>query len=387
MSEVGAEGRTRQGSDGDLASQDLPRAGNRPIRVLLIEDNPADARLVEIALAESRTARFDLVWVDRLSVARRRLGEEEFDVIVLDLSLPDSYGIQSLRDLKADVHGLPIVILTGLDDEALGVEAVKQSAQDFLVKGQFGGDALARTLRYAVERSRAQKRLDQMRSDFVAMLSHDIKNPLTAVLGFVNLLRRRPPRDPEELRADLDRIEVGARTALALAVNFVDAARIESGPLRLETRPASLNEIAAKVLEQHESMARVNRIIFETAFAGDLPQLQLDRRLIDRAVANLVSNAVKFSPEESRVRIATGRDGDCAVLSVRDHGPGIPAEDRPKLFGRFSLLASPRRDSTGLGLFIVRTIAEAHGGNVRFDCPPDGGSVFELRLPLQGASK
>jgi PAS domain S-box-containing protein len=225
-----------------------------------------------------------------------------------------------------------------------------------------------------------RKRVDRMRQDLVAMLSHDLKNPLTAVLGFAEILREAPADDPQ--RDDfLARIEANAHSALSLAINFVDVSQIESGTLEPRAEPVFVNEIVEHVLRHQESRARVKQIRLETRLDRSRPMALLDRRLIDRIVANLVNNAIKFSPAKSHVLVATEvRDGIVAVR-VQDQGPGIPADQRPKLFQRFSEIGDRRVDSTGLGLFIVKTLVDAQGGTVTAEFPPEGGTIFEVSFP------
>jgi PAS domain S-box-containing protein len=229
----------------------------------------------------------------------------------------------------------------------------------------------------------ARKRTERMRQDLVAMLSHDLKNPLTAVTGFTEILRELPADDPQRDEF-LARIEANAHSALTLAMNFVDASRIESGSLETHPEPVFLNEIVEQVLRHQESRARVKNIRVETRLDRSRPIALLDRRLIDRVVANLVNNAIKFSPAKSEVMVETAMHDGHVQLRVKDQGPGIPLEQRSKLFQRFSELGSDRRDSTGLGLFIVKTLVDAQGGTVVAEFPPEGGTVFELSFPVVG---
>jgi signal transduction histidine kinase len=180
----------------------------------------------------------------------------------------------------------------------------------------------------------------------------------------------------------LDKIEIAARRALTLAVNFVDATRIESGAFELHREYSSLNEIVEHVVAQEQTLARHQKITIDLDLSRDVPDLRVDERAFERVVTNLLGNAVKFSSAGGRIRIATARRGNEVVLSISDRGPGIPPEERGKLFKRYSQAASAaRKDGSGLGLFIVKMITEAHGGRVSVECPSDGGSVFKVILP------
>jgi two-component system cell cycle sensor histidine kinase/response regulator CckA len=130
-----------------------------PIKILLIEDNPREARLIREMLKEAGAARFDLAHAKRLDEGLKRLGEEAFDVVLLDLGLPDSQGLDTFARAQAQVLEVPIVVLTNLADEMIGIEAVRGGAQDYLVKGQVDGNLLVRALRYAIERKRAEEAL------------------------------------------------------------------------------------------------------------------------------------------------------------------------------------------------------------------------------------
>lgn len=230
-----------------------------------------------------------------------------------------------------------------------------------------------------------RKRIEQMRQDLVAMLSHDLKNPLTAVLGFAEILRELPSDDAQRDEYLL-RIEANAHTALSLAANFVEASQIDSGSLEAKLEPVFLNDVVEHVLRQQESRARVKQIRLETRLDRSGPMALLDRRLIDRVIVNLVNNAIKYSPANSRVLVETTRQDGVVVVRVQDQGPGIPPEQRAKLFERFSKMSAGRIDSTGLGLFIVKTLVDAQQGTVRADFPPEGGTVFVLAFPLASAN-
>ena len=132
-----------------------------PIKILLVEDNPGDARLLREALAETRSVQFDSTHVDRLGEALRRLREESFEIILLDLSLPDGQGLDTVARVHGQVPNLPIVVMTGLEDEQLAVDALREGAQDYLVKGKVDGHLLVRSIRYAIERKRAEEQIQQ----------------------------------------------------------------------------------------------------------------------------------------------------------------------------------------------------------------------------------
>ncbi len=188
-----------------------------PYKVLLVEDNPGDARLVEIALSEPGPIHFRLERVGLLSAALRRLEKEEFDVVLLDLSLPDSQGLETVAAVRKQSPLVPVVVLTGLDDEQSSVEALRIGAQDYLVKGTATGETLRRTIRYAVERRKIMADLETLRQNGQDILSN-LKCALAAYRQLVDdttspfadeidqPLRQRKPRfvqDIAELYSEL----------------------------------------------------------------------------------------------------------------------------------------------------------------------------------------
>ena len=229
----------------------------------------------------------------------------------------------------------------------------------------------------AILRDVTEKRIvEQMRNDFVAMLSHDLKTPLVSILGFAEMLAEEL-HEQDQCRL-VERIEANARVAHALAADFVDVARIESGSLDLQLENTSLNDIVDRVLRHQECMARAREISIDTALAENLPDLALDRAHIHRVIANLVTNAIKFSPIRGCILVRTACEKGRVVLRVRDQGPGIPADQVSQLFERYRRLGGRRAEGTGLGLYIVKQIVQAHGGSVEVACPPDGGSIFQV---------
>lgn len=173
---------------------------DRPGRALLIEDNPGDQRLIRELLAEGSSPPFDLACADGLAMGLKLLVGAGIDVVLLDLMLPDSTGLETFSRVHARASGVPIVVLTGLDDEALAVRAVQEGAQDYLVKGRLNSGLLLRSMRYAIERERlerAAREAEALRS--VARLANaaaqEINDPLMVILGTLELLERRAAPD------------------------------------------------------------------------------------------------------------------------------------------------------------------------------------------------
>ncbi|MDI6886384.1 MAG: histidine kinase dimerization/phosphoacceptor domain -containing protein [archaeon] len=163
---------------------------DKPIKVLLVEDNPGDARLIREMLSEARSAQFDLKYADLLSTGLERLAAGEVDVLLLDLLLPDSHGLNTFARAYAQAPEIPIVVLTGIDDDTLAVKAVHEGAQDYLVKEQLDGNLLERSIRYAIERKRAVEQIKaSLREKEILLreLHHRVKNNLQIICTLLYL--------------------------------------------------------------------------------------------------------------------------------------------------------------------------------------------------------
>lgn len=346
------------------------------VRTLLVEDNPGDARLLRLMLPEG----FALTHVDRLESALAAVSDA--DVVLLDLSLPDSHGLESFRRLHAAAPGTPVLVLTGHDDSEDAVRAVREGAQDWLVKGRVDTDILGRALRYAIERNRLAARLaelDRSRSLFLSVVSHDLKSPAASILAGIDLLlgERLGELNPKQRRA----LELSRRSALRqtrLIHDLLDVAVIEAGAMTLHRADVELGALIDAAIEELGAQA-AERGVSVRRVPGDPAPVRADPDRLAQALANLLGNAVKFAVSEVVVRVE-GATGAWRVI-VDDDGPGLPPELAEHLFERF-VRGDGERAGSGLGLSIVRGIAELHGGTARAANRPEGGARFVLQLPL-----
>lgn len=229
----------------------------------------------------------------------------------------------------------------------------------------------------------SREALLQARSDLVAMLTHDIKNPLGVVSGYIEVLRDDADRSAEE-HDILRRMAASNQMALMLAMNFLDVSKIEAGSVVVNRRPTDVRAVLERVVAHQRSQAEMRNIRLLEDVPADLPTLSADPALLDRVFANLFSNAIKFTPKGGSVKIAARREGDRLVVAVEDSGAGIPPDALERIFGRFAS-SNARSDSTGLGLYIVKTFTEAHGGSVFAANRGDGhGARVGVSLPVGG---
>ena len=473
------------------------------MKVLLVEDNHADARLFAELLSEVSDKSFKLTTTDTFASAAPLI--REHDIIFLDLSLPDAFGVETVTRMLQLAGDIPIVVLTGNDDDRVAVEAMKAGAQDYLFKAEITPSLIARSARYAVERKAAEQqakrvlkadaaaqrarllssltaaitasfdldstlpevakllipilgdycaidltrdgklerlatvgdltsqgeelylqlhargrtvgalllgmsssrrafdhelqgladevaerialgvdnaslyasaqRAIQGRDELLAVVSHDLRNPL----NIVALALQAVAQDPAMATAALPRALRGVDRMQRLIEDLLDVARIDSGTLSVDLRPLDITALADDIFEQQRAIAAEKKITLVRDFDRLPLGARADRHRLTQAIANLISNAFKFTPAGGTVRIGASVVGERVAVSVADTGPGIPAEHLSHIFDRF-WQPQRRRDGVGLGLAIVKGIVDAHGGTVEVDSAPGEGTTFRIML-------
>ncbi len=240
-------------------------------------------------------------------------------------------------------------------------------------------------LRYA-SAERELRELNELKNRFLGMAAHDLRNPLTAIRGFSQILLEMN-LDEAKQREFLKSIHRSSDDMLRLVNDLLDVAVIESGKLDLRLRDADLSELTLGRIKLVAPMAEQKRIGI-TAAVPDREHAVLDPDRFAQVIDNLLTNAIKFSPPGSGIHVAMSETADAVILAVRDSGPGIAEEDREKLFGTFQKLAARPtggEKSTGLGLAIVKKIVDAHRGSIEVVNVPGGGAQFSVRLPRGAA--
>jgi len=233
---------------------------------------------------------------------------------------------------------------------------------------------------YAAQQVRAiYQRIEDARREAVSALSHDLKNPLGAIDGYAEMGADAPAAEREDY---LRRIRQAARRALDLVHNELDAAALEGREMVVHREPVRLNELVDEVVDVYRSSAEAKAVRLTTVLAADGPTLSADRQLVGRAIGNLVSNAIKYTAAHGLVEITTAGQSGCVTVSVRDNGCGIAPATQARLFQKYSRVPSGTAvEGSGLGLYIVRRVAEAHGGSVAVVSAVGQGSTFTLSLP------
>ena len=373
---------------------------NHSNHVLLIEDNPGDADLVRLRLVESKSD-VDISCVSRLADGLQAMSASKPSVVLLDLNLPDSRGAETFRKVLNKVPDVPVVVLSGQDDEDLAVKAVHQGVQDYLVKGAFDSKQLSRALRYAVERQGLLTSLDisrkqqlQFKDQFLSHVSHELRTPLTCIHQFVTILLDglAGPVLPEQ-KEHLGTVLRSVNQLRHMIGDLLDASRTESGKTSLNRRCIGIEDIVRQSVSMLRPTAAEKQIGIEIGLDTRAPLVNADSDRVQQVLTNLIHNAIKFTPPGGSIVVKTciaETDSDFAYVSVTDSGMGIAPEARPLIFERMYQAPDAIDDSRkglGLGLYIAKEIIRQHGGRIWVESEPGSGSTFTFTLPLFSLAK
>ncbi len=368
--------------------------------VLLIEDNPGDVDLIRLRLTEA-DAPVEVDCVDRLSTGIDRMRTHPPSVVLLDLNLPDSRGADTFRTVLEKVPDVPIVVLSGQDDEELAIKAVHQGVQDYLVKGDITSKHLERSIRYAVERQALLRSLEisrkqqlDFKNQFLSHVSHELRTPLACIHQYVTLLLDGLAGDvsPEQ-RDHLITILRSVNQLHAMIRDLLEATRVETGKISLELRCISIADLIRQAVAMMTPAAKEKRIGLETGLDSRVPLVYADPDRVLEILINLVDNGIKFTAPEGSVLVKAcmvDADPGMVYVSVTDSGRGISPEAKPLIFER--LYQDPNRVDNnraglGLGLYISRELVRLHGGRIWVASEPGLGSTFTFNLPLYSLAK
>ena len=364
------------------------------IQVLLVVNDRATALTLERLLQEVALHRpigtaplgpvFRVQWAASLADTLEQLGRGSIDAVLLDLSLPDSQGLETFTRAHAMAPHVPIIVLTETDDDTLAIRAVRAGAQDYLIKGHVDGDLLAHSIRYAIERQRVEEVIRQHNEEldaFAHTVAHDLKNPLTTILTFANLVE-------EDLAAGTPG-ESALRYAQLISQNarkmqsIVEELLLLAGVRRTEVVAVAPLDMGSIV---KEALQRLNPMIEEreaqVLLPASWPPALGYAPWMEEIWVNYVSNAIKYGGRPPRVELGARKlDNGMALFGVHDNGRGLTPEEQGRLFTPFTRLDQVSTQGHGLGLSIVRRIVEKMGGHVGVESEPGQGSTFFFTLP------
>ncbi|MFT5223733.1 MAG: signal transduction histidine kinase [Glaciecola sp.] len=364
-----------------------PHSSGEPhpgVRVLMIEDSATHAALIKALLAQRAADGFGTFVVQVACDLAEGVGTlqsgEGLDVVLLDLTLPDASGLEGLQAV-IECSELPVIVMTGLDDTAIAVQALELGAQDYLVKQAATVDNVARSIKFACQRHELTRRLEgalhqrdlaaRHLDDFLAMAAHELGGPMTVVSGMAKVLLTRGADMPTEQRTELLTM-IHRQSVVAAAISQQLLALAKGGgeePESDRTKPADV-----------ELGVSTGAGLAGTSPANDGVDGQMawvDAGHLAVIMRNLLANALVHG--SGKIVVRAWRGEEFLHVRVTDDGPGVPEEVRQRLFERWSTGGSA--GSHGLGLYLARLLARTNGGDLRHDPDTEGGSFILDLVP------
>lgn len=390
-------------------------SGKESIKIMVLEDDDDDFRIILRQLRNDHCA-FDVDRTNTLTTALEQVDRQAFDLILSDLNLPDSTGLQTVARLRERCGATPIIVLTSLDDASLESDILEVGAQDYLVKGELPGRVITRALLHAVHRQRAlnevnllvarleesqrelekkNQRLQQLYKtahEFVDNVSHDFRTPLTVISDYVTIIREGMVGSINgEQRKMLEKVSVRADDLNNMVDDLLDISKLDSGLLGAWLRHVDV----AEVINRSESLllqrAQVRNVEFIVDCEADLPAVYCDAEKVGRVIMNLAVNAIKFCGDDGRVRLWTQTDpvGAQIEIGVTDNGPGIDEQQLEQVVQRFQQGAGQLQTTVkgfGLGLSIAQQLCRLNLGELSVQSRVGEGSTFSFTLPIDDPS-
>lgn len=358
-----------------------------PRRILIVDDDRMNIRILQNILQREG---FEIASADTGEGALEKYKVFKPHLVLLDVILPGIDGFETCRHLH-ETHGdatAPIIFITAKAESDDVVEGLSAGGIDYLPKPFRPKEAIAR-IRIHLQNRLLLEQLAQAnaaKNKFLGMAAHDLRNPLASIRGLAEFLEDPSigPLNAEQL--DLVRtIHSASQSMLRLVNELLDVSVIESGELKLAPTSTDIVQLVEKSirLARIDAAKKLTTIVL-TPCAGCPAPLQIDPDKITQVVDNLLSNAVKYSPPGAMVEVSVAELPGACRVGVRDQGPGIPDQERDRLFqdyGRLSNKPTGGEQSTGLGLAICRKIVEAHRGEISANNLPDCGCEFSITLP------
>lgn len=366
----------------------------RPQRILMVDDDRLNLSILAGIL---RPQGYELSEATSGEAALERYAALSPDLVLLDVMMPGIDGFETCQQLKRKYGDLcaPVIFITAKSESDDVVQGFAAGGVDYLPKPFRAKEVAARIRLHLQNRAliEAQRHLVEQlshanaaKNQLLGMAAHDLRNPLASVRALAGFLQEEATGPLNSDQRDLlGTISEASQSMLDLVNELLDTSVLESGEVSIHFENASLAELLEKEIRLHNINAAGKGTRIELAAGSPMPaQLSFDASKLRQVMANLLSNACKFSPPNSLITVRTELTPGRCTVAVQDQGPGIPEHERHKLFqdfGRTSVRPTAGEKSTGLGLAICRRIMEAHGGSIHAESCPGGGSIFKFTLP------
>jgi len=373
------------------------------IRALLVEDNPGDVLLMEEMLENRPHYNFEVHNTGTLSETINLLKNNYFDVILLDLGLPDSDGLEAVESLVGLNIDIPIVVVTGLDDEAKGREAIKAGAQSYVVKGKISSASIVNTIAHAIERFSILRKLkesesilakknkllleaNQSKEKLISIISHDLRSPLGGLVSLLELLLDNfDELDDNKKKYYLTSCIESGKNILVLAEDLLSWARSQSNQNIVKPELLNVEALIKEAVRPLQDLADQKEIDI-VYLLQEKHVTYTDRNMIFTVFRNLLSNAIKFTPVYGTIKIRSKLlDENILQLTVEDNGIGIEEENIDKIFdinNIYTTKGTKNEKGSGFGLILCKEFVELNNGTIEIESVVKKGTKISVRLPI-----
>lgn len=359
------------------------------VNILIVEDNSGDFELIKLMLETNQNnyGKYDTFHAKYLSEAFDIVTGNNIDLILLDLNLPDSNGIKTLERMLR-YGAIPIIVMTGLEDVALALEAIKHGAQDYITKGNVDNDRLMRSIVYALERMKNRRLLieNAIKEDrihglrnLIADVAHDFRTPLTIMNTAMFMYNKT--KDNKHLHIIAQQIS----SLTTMLESFVQMSKLDNNVQTISKKEQNICNLIKELVSQYKIIAIAKRKhFFLNGCFNDEIIVNYDEHLMSRAIVNILSNAIKYTEINGNVEVRVFKGKNEVIIEVEDDGQGISEKDVQEIFNRFYRSRDNTTDepSTGLGLSIANKIIDMHDGTLSCRSILGEGSTFEIKIPI-----
>lgn len=358
--------------------------------ILIADDNIESMRL----LGDLLKVDYGVTYARSGEEALRLLQDKTFDLVILDVVMWGIGGLEILNTMRANpvTAQVPVILVSGIAKTDAMVKGLQSGANDYITR-PFDTDVVRARIKNQIDMKRLLdeqqqaiaylKNSHEIKDRFLRIATHDLKSPLNSIRLAQYYLRTVIGGDQTAIDA-LDIIEDTVNTMNELVEDFLDSSALQTGKANLYLERVEVESVLWDVIARYSATANRKNI---TLLIGKSQGYALaDSARLSQMISNLVSNAIKYSPPDNIVTVSSRLVKDKVRISVADEGPGVPLEERTRLFQAFSKLSNrptAGENSTGLGLWIVRELAHMHNGTAGADFPPIGGAIFWVELPYQ----
>ena len=397
---------------------------NNEIKVLVIDDDEDDFILFRDIMAEMQHRRFVMEWSGTYEGGLAIIEEKRHDVYLIDYRLGANTGLELIEEAIARGNEGPFIILTGQNDLQVDTNAMQAGAADYLVKNNITALHMERSIRYSMqqaknihefkdlnlqlenrvrertyvlehamkelEKSRAElrialereKEVNEMKSRFVSLASHEFRTPLATILSSLALISKYATAgEHAKEKKHIERIKGSVHGLADLLNDFLSVSKLEEGKVRVHTERFQMVELVAEVIEEMQTVAKPGQLLNYKHLGQE--DAVTDKKILRYILLNLVSNAIKFSPPNAEIFVHTQVENNMLTLRVEDSGVGIPEDDQQHLFERFFRGKNAANiQGTGLGLHIVANYLKELGGTINVQSDMRLGSVFKVQIPV-----